>query len=268
MKKVALIGYGAIARTVMRILDFYPEQKPQVVGVMEHPSQTGAARELIGDAMPVVGTLPELLALGPDLVAECATQEVVAQHGPAVLEAGHDFLIISTGALADGELFERLRAAAITGGSQFMVPAGALAGVDALAAARLGGLAYVHQSIIKPPKAWRDTPAEEVVDLDELQEAVTLFEGSAREAAALYPKNANVAATVAAAGLGFEEGRVELIADPQLEGPMHRIEAKGAFGTLRMELAGVALPDNPKTSMLAALSMARALINTSAAVVV
>ena len=177
-------------------------------------------------------------------------------------------MIISTGALADPELNERLQAAALRGSAQLMIPAGALGGVDALAAARLGGLTRVNQSLTKPPEAWRGTPAEELVNLDELTGPVTLFSGSAREAASMYPKNANVAATVAAAGVGFDESQVELIADPGIEGPMHRIEAKGAFGTLRMEIAGVSLPDNPKTSLLAALSMARALINTSAAVVV
>ncbi len=229
---------------------------------------TKSTRELLDGAVPVVATLPELLGLKPDLVAECAIGEVVARHGAKVLEAGYDLLIISTGALADPELNERLQAAALRGSAQLMIPAGALGGVDALAAAKLGGLTRVNQSLTKPPEAWRGTPAEELVNLDELTGPVTLFSGSAREAASMYPKNANVAATVAAAGVGFDESQVELIADPGIEGPMHRIEAKGAFGTLRMEIAGVSLPDNPKTSLLAALSMARALINTSAAVVV
>ena len=268
MKKVALIGYGAIARTVLRILDFYPDQKPEVAGVLVRPGKSQEVRELLGDVVPVVATLAELLALGPDLVAECAGQDVVSRHGEEILQKGRDLLIISTGALADPELHERLRSAAMQGGSQLMVPAGALGAVDALAAARLGGLQYVRQSIIKPPEAWRGTPAEEIVKLDELDETVTLFSGTAREAAALYPKNANVAATIALCGVGFDESRVELIADPGLEGPVHRIEAKGAFGVLNLELAGVSLPDNPKTSVLAALSVSRALINTSAAVVI
>ena len=85
MKKVALIGYGAIGRTVMRILEFYPGQKPEVVGVMERPGMTKSTRELLDGAVPVVATLPELLGLKPDLVAECAIGEVVARHGPRCL---------------------------------------------------------------------------------------------------------------------------------------------------------------------------------------
>jgi aspartate dehydrogenase len=149
-----------------------------------------------------------------------------------------------------------------------MVPAGALGAIDALAAARLGGLTSVEQSLAKPPRAWRGTPAEALLDLDGLTQATPFFNGTARDAASQYPQNANVAATVAAAGVGFDESKVELVADPALNGPVHRIKVQGAFGNMELVLSGVTLPDNPKTSMLAALSIARALINTSDIIVV
>ena len=59
----------------------------------------------------------------------------------------------------------------------------------------------------KPPAAWRGSPAEEVVDLGKLAAPTVLYTGSAGEAALLYPQNANVAAAVALAGLGFEPPR-------------------------------------------------------------
>jgi aspartate dehydrogenase len=268
MKRVALIGYGAMARTVIRILSELGDEAPQVVGILELPEYATEARSQIGDRIPVVERLEDLLALDPQLIAESAGQGAVRQHGEAVLKAGRDLLIISIGSLADQDLFDRLKTAARQGGSQVLLPAGALGGVDALAAGRLGGLSAVRQTMAKPPKAWRDTPAEDLVDLDNLKEATVFFTGSARDAATLYPKNANVAATVALSGLGFDTSQVSLIADPQATGPIHRIEAEGTFGTFAIEIRGVALPDNPKSSTLAALSIARGLANTSATVAI
>jgi aspartate dehydrogenase len=73
----------------------------------------------------------------------------------------------------------------------------------------------------------------------------------------LYPKNANVTAAVALAGVGFERTQVRLIADPAATGNGHALMAEGAFGRFRITLDNAPLPDNPKTSWLAALSVER-----------
>ena len=82
----------------------------------------------------------------------------------------------------------------------------------------------------------------------------TLFEGPAREAVARYPKNVNVAAAVALAGLGFDRTRVRVVADPALTENTHTIEARGAFGSLRFRVENRPFPDHPATSRLAALA--------------
>ncbi len=46
-----------------------------------------------------------------DLLVECAGQEVLVEHGEAVLSAGVDLLATSLGALADPHLSQRLSAA-------------------------------------------------------------------------------------------------------------------------------------------------------------
>ena len=96
-----------------------------------------------------------------------------------------------------------------------------------------------------------------------------LYNGTAREAALLYPQNANVAAAVALAGLGFDATEVELVADPDAPGNVHEIEAEGAAGTLRHQACRASRrARNPKTSALAALSVARALLNEDATIVI
>jgi aspartate dehydrogenase len=121
---------------------------------------------------------------------------------------------------------------------------------------------------VKPPLAWRGSPAEKSCDLDRLTTRTTLFAGTAREAALAFPENANVAATIALAGLGLDATRVELVADPAARRNLHEIDAEGETGELHLEIRGLASVRNPKTSALTALSVARALVNEAAAIVI
>jgi aspartate dehydrogenase len=267
MTAVGLIGCGGIAQDVLAALRASPANGVSVVGALARPGRGEAARaRLCG--IDVVEALDDLLARGPALVAEVAGQSAVAEHGDAVLRSGVDCLVISVGALADPALFARLRSAAHDGSSRILLPAGAIGGLDAIAAMRVAGLTSVRYRSRKPPAAWRGSPAERAVDLDQLTRRTVLYKGTAGEAALLYPQNANVAAAVALAGLGFDATEVELVADPDAPGNIHEIEAEGVAGSFAIQLQGKASRTNPKTSALAALSVARALLNRHATIVI
>ena len=200
-----------------------------------------------------------------ELAVECGGHAAVTQHGEACLDAGYDLLVASTGSLADQALHDRLLAAARRNARKLLIPAGAVAGMDGLAAARLAGIDSVRYTSRKLPLAWKGTHAEKLCRLDEVRQSTEFMRSDARQAATLFPQNANVAATIALAGVGFERTEVSLNADPAAQGNIHLIEVEGPCGSMRIELRNKPFPDNPKTSMLAGLSLLRAIRNRTEA---
>ena len=284
--RVALIGFGAIGATVWRLLRDAPD-RVTLTGLLLRESNaraqaaaTGAsqgaavdrhaqARAQAGAAQAsLVHRVDDLLATGPDLVVECAGHDALDAYGEATLRAGRDLVVVSVGALADPRRHDALLAAAREAGRQLIVPAGAIGGLDILGAARLAGLHSVCYRSRKPPLAWRGTPAEGQIDLLRLRAPTVFYRGRARDAALQYPKNANVAATLALATLGFEHTRVELVADPGADGNFHEIDAHGRSGSVTIRIEGVASPSNPRTSMVTAYSVARAVLNRREALVI
>ncbi|WP_252145706.1 aspartate dehydrogenase [Yokenella regensburgei] len=249
MKKIMLLGYGAMAQAVI-------ERMPEAVAIgwivaHEH-HHAGILARFHGTVIPLLS--PGDCADTPDLVLECASQQAVAQYGEAILRRGWHLAVVSTGALADRELEARLRNA----GGRLTLLSGAVAGIDGLSAAKEGGLQRVVYRSRKSPASWRGSHAEKLINLDTVSSAQIFFEGSAREAARLFPANANVAATVALGGIGMDETRVQLMVDPTTTRNTHTLHVEGLFGEFHIELSGLPLASNPKTSTLAALSAVRA----------
>ena len=268
MIAVGMIGCGGIAQDLLAALRSEGAvDKVRIVGALARPGRADKARAVLGN-IEIVEALDDLIARRPAVVAEVASQQAVAEHGERLLRGGIDCLVISVGALADPALLGRLKTAAQDGHSRILLPAGAIGGIDAIAAMRVAGLTSVRYRSRKPPAAWRGSPAEKLVDLGSLTQRTVLYRGTAGEAALLYPQNANVAAAVALAGLGFDATEVELIADPEAPGNVHEIEAEGAAGRFAIQLEGKPSRSNPKTSALAAMSVARALINQRATIVI
>ncbi|MDX2142067.1 MAG: aspartate dehydrogenase [Rhodospirillaceae bacterium] len=251
--RVALIGNGVIAHQIAAFCASQA-QDLEIVGALTRSTEKAPA-----GAYPLTHSLSHLFGWHPDLVIECASHSAVIEYGPSILSSGVDLIIISAGSLSDDTLYDCLMRASRRGGGQLKVAAGALPGIEALVAARLGGLATVKLLTSKPPNAWKGTPADQAFDLLSLKSATTIFSGTAREAAHKYPKNANVAAIAALAGIGFDRTQVALVADPGLTQNTHRLDAAGSFGKMHVVIEANPSPKNPKTSLIAALSLLRLL---------
>ena len=263
MQHVTLIGYGAIGSAVCQILDADPTIAIDHIVVSANLPLPVPAK---GQKRHFVNQVD--YQQRPDVVIECAGHSAIEQHVLPALQAGIPCIVASVGALSAPGLVERLEQAAKAGNTSVQLLAGAIGAIDALAAARIGGLDSVRYDGRKPPLAWKGTPAESEFDLDAITTATCIFKGSARQASSRFPKNANVAATVALAGLGLDNTQVELYADPGVTENQHHVEACGAFGYFELTMRGKPLAANPKTSALTVFSAVRALINRAHALAI
>lgn len=254
--RVGLIGWGAIGTAAAGYLSDAPVD---IVAVGVRDREVERAGLPLGS---VVLTEPhELAGLELDVVAEAAGRDSVGPWGRAALRTGVDFIVSSVSAFADRELLVELRSLAVEHGAAVQIQPGALAGVDALAAARHMGVDAVEHRMVKPPRAWLGTPAEDLCDLERLVEPVVFYAASAAETAHAFPKNANVAMTTALAGIGPDATTISLVADPHASTNRHEISAHGPFGSLDVVIDNNPLPTNPKSSAMAALALVRAIEN-------
>jgi len=259
--RVGLLGGGVIARLFLDHVKRGEMGDARVVAVAGR-SEASRGKALAAEYdVPFVTNVEGLIAAGPDVVVEAASHDAVRAHGERLLDSRIALIVLSGGALCDDALRARLEHAAATNRVLLYVPSGGIGGLDALKAACAAGAEEVRIAVTKPPAAWKGIPFVERlgIDLDHLQGAVTLFEGSAREGVPHFPANVNIAAVLSLAGIGFDRTRLTVVADPALRFNTHFIHIRGATGTIDIRFESVPSPDNPKTAMLACYSALAAL---------
>lgn len=268
LKSLGVIGSGAIAAPMLEAVARNTPRQLDTLSLLTLPSVADGARALLESVGPriaktykVVTDADAFLGERHDLVVECAGHGAVKAYGTKVLEGGTDLLVVSIGSLTDDALRESLRAAAERSGARMILCSGAIGGIDLLSAARLAGIERITYTSRKPPKAWKGTPAEKLVDLDNVTGETVFYEGTARAAARDYPQNANSAATIAIASVGLDNVTVRLVADPTAPGNVHEFKLSSACADMDIRIVGKPSPDNPKTSMSTAYTVAREILN-------
>ncbi|MCZ2260286.1 aspartate dehydrogenase [Sporosarcina sp. G11-34] len=190
------------------------------------------------------------LDAGMGIVVECANIKVAKEYACKIVEQ-KDLLLISIGALSDATLYKELHSIAKSKGTKVYLPSGAIGGLDIVKAANTtGGLEAVSLVTRKPADALSGKL---------LEKEMVIFEGPAKQAIQEFPQNANVAITLSLAGIGVDETRVKIIADPTISKNMHTIHATGEFGKLELTIENNPSPTNPKTSYLTGLSILSAI---------
>jgi aspartate dehydrogenase len=253
--RVAIAGLGAIGRALARRI---AEGVPGLALACVAARDTAKAQAWLDEHQidsPIV-PLAEFPAHA-DLAVEAAPTALVEDICRPMLEAGKRVMVLSAGALLPRpELMELAKAS----GGQIIVPTGALLGLDAVSAAAEGVVHSVRMTTRKPPKGLVGAPYLEQhgIVVDGLNEAKRVFSGTAREAAAGFPANVNVAAALSLAGIGPDRTTIDIWADPAVTRNCHTIEVDADSARFTMTIENIP-SENPKTGRITALSVIAAL---------
>lgn len=210
-KKIGIIGSGTIGRAIIDELRTRPEI--QISFVLARDTAKLAELDL-PDAV-LTNDAQVALTCSVDLVIEAAMPSAVADLAAQFLTKA-DFCAFSSTALADPLVESAIRTAASASGRRFYVPHGAVLGLDGLADA---GPLLESVTIVT-------TKSGKSLGLDPEVMGV-VFEGSAREACQRFPRNVNVHAALALAGLGLDRTFSRIVAVPHQTTNEHRIEVNG-----------------------------------------
>jgi aspartate dehydrogenase len=255
MTRVAIAGLGAIGRVLARALaDGIPGLVLAAAAARDHP-KARAWLEAQNIACPLVE--PEEFPALCDLAIECAPSAVLERVCRPMLDAGKAVMVLSAGALLERpQLFDLAKAR----GGQIIVPTGALLGLDAVTAAAEGRIHSVRMTTRKPPGGLAGAPYLEKngISVEGITQAKRVFQGTARDAAAGFPANVNVAAALSLAGIGPDLTLMEIWADPEVERNCHSIEVEADSARFSLTIENVP-SENPKTGRITALSVLAAL---------
>lgn len=223
-KKFGIMGNGYLAGIIVDsylsgILDEY-----QLVGVMGRtPDKTAALAERCG--CKACGTVEELLALKPDIVAEAASVQCIKDNAETVLSSGADLIVLSIGAFADKVLYDKIKETATEHDTKVHIASGAVGGFDVLRTVSLMGQAKSGIRTRKGPASLKNTPLYDDGLMTEEEER-QVFSGNAKEAISILPTKVNVAVAASLATIGPEDTSVNIFSVPGMIGDDHKITAE------------------------------------------
>jgi aspartate dehydrogenase len=237
-KRVGLIGAGAIGTVLAEAIQRSLITCDELVIYDVDLQRAQNLKNKLQFPTKIVDNIDALIAQKPKVIIEAASQQAITEYFNKLLAADVDIIVMSTGAL--------LKLG--TGSSRVHFPPGAIGGLDALSSATIAGINEIILTTHKPPKAFGKDNAEELI----------IYEGYAAEAAQRFPREMNVAATLALT-VKPAKVKVQIVSDPKITRNTHVINVKWRYGEMRMQFANDPHPDNPHTSALAAWSEIRLL---------
>jgi aspartate dehydrogenase len=177
MKTVAIVGCGAIGTLIAQAIEKGVVPCDRLILYDIDKVKAEKLKETLHVPAAVAESLDELIKLKPTVIVEAASQQAARDIVPKAISGNVELIVMSVGAL----LGMNVRS------SKIHISSGAIGGLDAISSADLAGVDEVVLTTMKNPR---------VLDLDNQAEKL-VYEGGAEEAARRFPREMNVAATLA-----------------------------------------------------------------------
>lgn len=238
MKSIGIIGCGAIGTLIAEAVEKGILPCDRLILYDIDSSKVEKLERKLHVPTAVTTNVEEMIRLKPTVIVESASQQAAKDYAPKIVAGNVDLIVMSVGALLDMNLKS----------NKIHISAGAIGGLDAISSANLAGVEEVVLTTRKNPR---------VLDLDDREEKL-VYEGDAHEAVRRFPREMNVAATLALT-VQPEKVKVRIISDPKVHRNVHEIRVKWKHGEMLLQFSNDPHPDNPKTSALSAWSAIRLL---------
>lgn len=233
MRKVGIIGCGAIGTIIAGAVEGRIINCDELILYDHNIVKAEKLKKSLHVPVTVVESLDEMIKLKPTVIVEAASQQAVRAYINKILTENIELIVMSVGGLLDLNIKS----------NKIHIPSGAIGGLDAISGAALAGIDEILLTTRKNPRA---------LDMDNREEKL-VYEGNAQEAVRLFPREMNVAATLALTAQS-EKVKVRIVSDPKVDRNVHEIKIKWKYGDMLLKFANDPHPENPKTSALAAWS--------------
>lgn len=253
--KIGIIGCGAIGSSLAEAIVKELSGKATLVALYDRDAEKAKKLSLrvSKNKSRTVRNCAQLIRKS-NLVIESAQVSSAWDIARCALVNGRDIMIMSVGGIIDR--IQQLSHLARRHNSRVYIPSGAISGIDALKAAKIGKIKKVTLTTRKNPESFKGVKfvEDKKIQLHTIKKDMVLFSGPARRAVKYFPQNINVAAVLSIAGIGQDKTYVKIIASPSAKKNIHEIQIESHAGKIFTRTENNVHPDNPKTSYLAVLA--------------
>jgi aspartate dehydrogenase len=231
VKKVGIIGCGAIGTLLAEAVETGIVKCDALILYDYNGEKAEKLQKSLTVPTKIVRNVGEMIKLKPHVIVEAASQQAAREYANRISAENIDLIVMSVGALLDLNVKD----------GRIHVPSGAIGGLDAIGSAALAGIDEIVLISRKNPKA---------LGVDGSHEKL-VYEGNAQEAVRLFPREMNVAATLALT-VSPQEVKVRVISDPKTDRNVHEIKVRWKHGDMFLKFENDPHPENLGTSALAA----------------